>query len=117
MGIVAAGKRRIEGFVGIERESGNPPVARLELYQHFGQPGVTGRSRDQTHVRRPVEYLLAFLLGHATDDREDLPGAGSLEVLKTREDLLFGFIANAACIVENIPCCFGRIDLCIPLLE
>ena len=58
--------------VGIETQAGDALVAGFELHQHFRQFRVAGRACHQAHVRRAVEDLLAFLLGHAADHREHL---------------------------------------------
>ena len=71
MRIVAARERSIEGFGGIEAEAGDALVAGFELHQHFRQPGVAGGPGDQADVRRPIEDLLAFLLGDAAEHAED----------------------------------------------
>jgi hypothetical protein len=48
-------------------------------------------------MRRAVETFLAFLLRHAADDGENLSLARiAFEMLQAIEDLLFGFIADAA---------------------
>ena len=70
MRIVAARERRVEGFVGVEAQPGNAPVARLELHQHFRQLRVAGRPGHQAHVRRRLENVLAFLLRHASQNPE-----------------------------------------------
>ncbi len=53
-------------------------------------------------MRRAFENLLAFLLGDAAEHGEDLALARfALEVLQAVEDLLLGFIADAAGVVED----------------
>ena len=118
MRIVAARERRVEGFVGIEAEAGDALVAGFELHQHFGQFRVARRTRHQAHMRRALEDFLAFLLGHAADDGEDLSLPGlALEMLQAVEDLLLGFIADAAGVVENVVRRFDGFDLRVALLE
>ena len=86
MRIVAAGERRIEGFVRIQAEPGDAAIAGLELHQHFGQPRVAGRAGHQADVRRALENLLAFLLRHASQHAEDLALARrALEILQAVE--------------------------------
>ena len=102
MRIIAGGERSIEGFFGIERESGDAAVAGFELHQHLAEPRVAGRTGYQRDIRRPLENLFAFLLGHTTEHANDLPLAGiALEVLQTIEYFLLRLIANAARIKED----------------
>src|SRR5207253_3645420 len=95
--IIAGGERSIEGFFGIERESGDAAVAGFELHQHLAEPRVAGRTGYQRDIRRPLENLFAFLLGHTAEHANDLSLAGiALEVLQPIEDFLLRLIPNAA---------------------
>src|ERR1035438_10202892 len=114
MRIVAAGERRIEGFVSIQAEAGDVAIARLKLHQHFGEPGVAGGACHQADVRRALENLFALLLRHASQHPEDLALARrALEILQAAEDLLFGLVANAAGVVEHQVGRFRRFDLVV----
>jgi len=109
VGVIAAGKRRVEGCGVVEAQAGDAVVAAFELHQHFAEVGVAGRAGDQGNVGRAVEDLLAFLLGDAAQDAEDLVlHALALEVLQAAEDLLFGLIADAARVVEDESRVFRR---------
>ncbi len=112
VGVVAAGERRVEGFVRIEAQAGDPAVSRFELHQHLAEARVTGRAGHQAHVRGALEDLLAFLLGHASQHGEELPLARlAFELLQPAEDFLLGFVPNAARIVEHQPGILGPRDL------
>ena len=118
MRIVPPGEGRIEGVRVVETETGDAPVAGFELHQHFRQPGVARRSRNQADMRRFVEDLLAFLLRHAADHGKYLALPGfAFELLKAVEDFLLGLIANAAGVVENVVRGLGRIYLGIALMK
>src|SRR5581483_2797224 len=53
-------------------------------------------------MRGAVEDALAFLLSYAAENAKNLTFAGfTLELLKTAEYFLFGFIADAASVVED----------------
>ena len=66
-----------------------------------GQLVIAGRTADQADVGRPLEDLLAFLLGDAAQDAEGLSGVLPLELVEPVENLLFGFVADAAGVVEQ----------------
>ena len=118
MRIVAAREGRVEGLIGIEAEAGDALVAGFELHQHLGQLRVAGGTGDQAHMRRALEDFLALLLGHAADDGEDLALARfALEMLQAVEDLLLGFVADAAGVVENVMRRFDGFDLRVALVE
>jgi VWFA-related protein len=118
MRIVTAREWRIEGLVGVEAQAGHALVARLELHQHLGQFRIARRTRHQTDVRRAVENFLAFLLGNAADYGEDFPlPRVALEVLQAIKNLLFGFIAYAAGVVENVVRRFHGFHLGVALVE
>ena len=70
--------------------------------EHLGQVAVAGAAGDDRDVRRLLEDLVAFLLGHAADDGEALAFALQLFVLvQAMEDLLLGFVADGAGVVED----------------
>ena len=93
-------------------------IAGLELHQHFGELGVAGRARHQTHERRALEYSLAFLLRHAPEYAENLAASVIfLELLQPMENFLFGLVANAAGVVHHQPGGLRRIDLRIPAVS
>ena len=60
-------------------------------------------------MRRPLEYLLAFLLGDAADHGENFSlSRFAFEMLQAIEDLLLGLVADAAGVVKNVArACFG----------
>ena len=69
-------------------------------------------------MRGAVENLLAFLLGDAADHGEDFPFPGvALEMLEAIENLLLGFIPDAAGVVENVVRRFHGVDLGVALVE
>ena len=111
MRIVAARERGVEGFLGIETQSGDAAVPCLELNQHLRKFGVARRSGDQAHVRSLLKNALAFLLGDAADHGEDFSLAVSLELVEAVKDFLLGFVANAAGVVDDQLGRFGIGDL------
>ncbi len=63
-------------------------------------------------MRGTVEDLLTLLLGHTADHGEDFALACVLlKVLQAIENLLFGFIANGAGVVEDVVSLVGRCHL------
>ena len=83
-----------------------------------GKLVVAGRSAHQADVRSLFENLLAFLLGDASQHRKRFALAMFfLELVEPVEHLLFGFIADAAGVVEDQLGFFGRLDLLIALME
>ena len=117
MGIIAAGKRRVEGRVRIEAEAGDAAVAGFELDQKLRQAVIAGGAADQADVRRFFEDFLAFLLGYASEDGEGLALGIALEMIQAVEDFLFGFIADATGVVEDQLGFFESGDLRIALAD
>src|SRR5581483_7840396 len=60
MGIVTARKGRIESFIGIEAQAGDPAIARLELHKKLRKFCVAGRSGHQTYVRSALKNPFAL---------------------------------------------------------
>ena len=58
-----------------------------------------------------VEDFLAFLLGDAAQEGNDLVLSRILQVLEAVEDLLLRFVADAAGVVEDVVGSFGGLDL------
>ncbi len=98
-------------FVPVKRETGDAIVAGFELHQHFRQAGVAGRAGDQADVRRLGKDLLPLLLGDAAQDGNGFPFRVALECIEAVKDFLFGFIANAAGVVEKVSRFVRRFDL------
>ena len=69
-------------------------------------------------MRSLFEDLLAFLLGDAAEHGKRFPLAMfSLKLVQPVEHLLFGFIADAAGVVEDQLGFLGGLDLLIALME
>ena len=74
----------------------------FDLHQHLRQVAVRGRSADQGNIRRALENLFAFLLGHASEHAERLALLSEfLVVVEADENLLLGLVADGAGIVED----------------
>ncbi len=69
-----------------------------------GQVAVAGRAGDERDVRRALEDLFAFLLRDAAEHGELLALAlEPLVLVQAVEDLLLGFVADGAGVVEDQP--------------
>ena len=103
--------------VGVEAQTGDALVAGFELHQHFGQFGVAGRAGDQTHMGARSKIFSPSCCATQPRRRKPYPCRIALETLQAIEDLLFGFITNAAGVVENVLRGFERLDLGIAFVE
>ena len=88
------------------------------LRQQQRKLAITGRAANQAHPGSALENPLALLLRHAAEDADDFAGVAAkiilgIEEAETREDLVRGFFADAAGIVENQAGFVGRDDLAI----
>ena len=118
MRIVAPRQRRIEGFVGVEIETGDAVFAGFDAVHQFRQAVIAGRAANQAHVRRLLEDFFAFVLRHAAQHAEDFTlGFLPFEIGEPRKDLLLGFVSDAAGVVENEPRRHGVGNFLVTLRE
>ena len=68
-------------------------------------------------MRRAGEDLFALLLGHATQNAESLALPEELFLIEAVEDLLLGFVADGAGVVEDEAGFRFRVNLAIALLK
>ena len=100
------GARRKLGFEGLfcltVIQSGDARLPCLQANQHLRQFAVGSRSRDHGNIRSALEDFFPFLLRHAPQDHEAFAlGVELLVVVQAVKDLLFGFIADGAGVVED----------------
>ena len=103
---VRIGARRklgFEGFFGLTVvQAGDARLPCLQPAQHLRQFAVRSRARHHRYIRSALEDPLPFLLRHATQHHEAFAlGVQLLVVVQAVEDLLFGFIADGAGVVED----------------
>ena len=105
VGIGAGGELGLEGEVGLAVvEAGDALSAGFEASEHVGEVAVGGGAGDQRDVGGLVEDLFALLLGDAAEHGELFAFALELlVVVEAVEDLLFGFVADGAGVVEDEP--------------
>ena len=103
MGIGARRELRLKGLFGLSVvEPGDARLPCLQPNQHLRQFAVGSRSRDQRNIGSALEDPLPFLLRHAAQHHEAFAGSVQLlVVVQTVEDLLFGFVADGAGVVED----------------
>ena len=90
----------------------------LDLHQHFRQIPVRSRAAHHRDMRRALKNLLAFLLGHASQNAEFLAlRLQFLVVGQPVKDLLLRLVADGASVVENQTRFFDSRHLPIPLLQ
>ena len=104
--MVAPRQFRLESLVRIRFQAAHAPLARLEPRQQQRKFAVAGRAAHQAHPRRPLENLFALLLRQAAEHADHLAGIDApivlgIKLAQAREDLLRGFLPNAAGIVKN----------------
>ena len=103
VGVLAGGELGLEGLVGLAVvEAGDAGLAGFKAAEHLGQLAVRGGAGDERHIGRSLEDLFALLLGDATEHAEALAGfVQLLVVVEAVEDLLLGFVADGAGVVED----------------
>ena len=118
VGVLAGGELGFEGFVGLAVvEAGDAVFAGFKAGEHLGELAVGGRAGDERDVGRPLEDLFAFLLGDAAENGEALAGFVQLfVVVEAVEDLLLGFVADGAGVVEDQAGFFFGLDPAVALL-
>ena len=105
MRVGAGGEFGLEALVGLAVvEAGDALLPCLELHQHLRQIAIRGGAANQRNMGSALENLLAFLLRHAAQHAEALALFLQLLVVgQAVEDLLLGFVANGAGVVEDQP--------------
>ena len=101
VGVVALRVGRIEGLAGFQAQPRDPAVAALQFGDEFRQAAVARRTTHQADVRRALEDPQSLLLGHAAQHAEHPAVGRSLKLLQTAVDLLLGFVADAAGVVQH----------------
>src|SRR5207244_11333101 len=78
------------------------PCPSLDLHTMLRQIAVRRRSADHGNVRCALENFLALLLGDTSQDGEFFSLRLKLFVIgKTMKDLLLGFVADGAGVLED----------------
>ncbi len=116
--IFPGGELGFKGLVSLAVvESGDAGFSCFKAGEHLGEFAVGGGASDERDVGRAVEDFFAFLLGDTAEDGEALPFPRELlVVVESVEDLLLGFVADGAGVVEEQVCVQLSLDLGVSLL-
>ncbi len=114
----ARGKLGFESLFGLAVvETGDARLPCLQPAQHLRQFAIGGRSGNQRNIGSALEDPLPFLLRHAAqNDKAFARGIELLVIVQAVEDLLFGFVADRASVVEDQVGGNFRIHLLVALM-
>ena len=115
--MIAARHFSFKSFVGIVIEPGNAAIPCFEFLNHAVQFAVARGTAHQADPRRALENFFALLLRHAAEDTDNFSVVGIAEFAEPRKNLMRGFFADTASVVEHHRCGRDRFYLAITALQ